>query len=183
MQPGSSLNQSKQETLTLNFEEVKYGAQSRLCLYPSGAVHRYNSRACRLSVCALALFLSQTQACVSVSNLSTNGLHQILGEVHRPPRQGMRSSADSLDKKRFIGEQHRGELERRDGRGEERRAEQRSAAQRSAAHTAEQRHAHLAARPRRGIPARSAFCLNSDLHDLFLRETLHVSLFAPQWVW
>lgn len=131
MQPGSSLNQSKQETLTLNFEEVKYGAQSRLCLYPSGAVHRYNSRACRLSVCALALFLSQTQACVSVSNLSTNGLHQILGEVHRPPRQGMRSSADSLDKKRFIGEQHRGELERRDGRGEERRAEQRSAAPRT----------------------------------------------------
>ena len=132
MQPGSSLNQSKQETLTLNFEEVKYGAQSRLCLYPSGAVHRYNSRACRLSVCALALFLSRTQACVSVSNLSTNGLHQILGEVHRPPRQGMRSSADSLDKKRFIGEQHRGELERRDGRGEERRGEQSSAAQRRA---------------------------------------------------
>ena len=69
------------------------------------------------------------------------------------------------------------------GMGGARRGEASRAAQRRAAHTAEQRHAHLAARPRRGIPARSAFCLNSDLHDLFLRETLHVSLFAPQWVW
>lgn len=43
--------------------------------------------------------------------------HQIRVEVRQPPRQGMRSSADSLDKKRFIGE-HRGELKRSGGRGE-----------------------------------------------------------------
>lgn len=59
--------------------------------------------------------------------LWTIGLHQILGEEHQPPRQGMRSSAASLDKKRFIGE-HRGEFKAEgwEGRVEAHRSRARS---------------------------------------------------------
>lgn len=68
-------------------------------------------------------------------------------------------------------------------RGEARRAEQSWAELRRTA--AEQRHAHLQlGHGEKFQPALgSAFCLNSYLHDLFLRETIDVSLFTPQRVW
>lgn len=114
--------------------------------------------------------------------LIANSLHQILGEVHRPPRQGMRSSADSLDKKRFIGE-HRGEFKRRDGRGEARR----TTAERTPAQTGEQQATHLAAwlsaKERNSRLLSVCYILMPTCTTCFKQETLLVSLFTVQRGW
>lgn len=71
----------------------------------------------------------------------------------------MRSSADSLDRKRFIGE-HRGEFLWSDGRGEARRTAQ----------TGEQRATHLAAwlsARERNSNLLSVLYLNAYLRSLF----------------
>lgn len=60
--------------------------------------------------------LSQKQPFCEHNKLIRKGLHEILGVVPQPPRQGMRSSTDSLDKKRFIGE-HRGEFKAKEWEG------------------------------------------------------------------
>lgn len=68
-------------------------------------------------------------------------------------------NADSLDRKRFIGE-HRGELKRRDGRGKARRTAQ----------TGEQKTTHLAAwlsAGERNPCLLSGLCLNAYQHSLF----------------
>lgn len=105
------------------------------------------------------------------------------GEVQQPPRQGMRSSADSLgQKKRFIGER-RGEPEWRgegggwEGRGEARQA-RRTAVGRTPAMTGDQQ-THLAARlsakRRNSRLLSSALDLNSYLRDLFYTRDVYFS--------